>query len=281
MTIDELYGVPLEDFVAARDELAKELIAAGDGDEAKRVKSLRKPTATAWALNRLARERPELMAALVDAHAGLRSADSAPALRAASEARMAAIQLIIGAPEGVTEAVRKKMRSTLLATATDPAAEEALIAGRLNTELEPGGLGGFDMGSGFTTTTPGPADGFQVQGWRPNERRASRRAPRRSRPGNAWSECSRRRMRPQPKRQPCAPRPIAPNDWRRRPKSGPPRSRPSPKRHASNSRRTRRVGCSKKRHCHELNHESPSPAGGGHALIASFRLEFMLARSRP
>ena len=156
MTIDELYGVPLEDFVAARDELAKELIAAGDGDEAKRVKSLRKPTATAWALNRLARERPELMAALVDAHAGLRSADSAPALRAASEARMAAIQLIIGAPEGVTEAVRKKMRSTLLATATDPAAEEALTAGRLNTELEPGGLGGFDMGSGFTTTTPGP-----------------------------------------------------------------------------------------------------------------------------
>ncbi len=64
MTIDELYGVPLEDFVAARDELAKELIAAGDGDEAKRVKSLRKPTVTAWTLNRLARERPELMAAL-------------------------------------------------------------------------------------------------------------------------------------------------------------------------------------------------------------------------
>ncbi len=157
MTIDELYGVPLEGFVAARDELAKELIAAGDGDEAKRVKSLRKPTATAWALNRVARERPELMAALVDAHARLRSADSATAMRAASEARMASIQQIVAAPEDATEAVRKKMRSTLLATATDPAAEEALIAGRLQSELEPGGLGGFDMGSGFTTTTPAPA----------------------------------------------------------------------------------------------------------------------------
>ena len=50
MTIDDLYAVPLEDFVAARDELAKELNAAGDGDEAERVKSLRKPTATAWVL---------------------------------------------------------------------------------------------------------------------------------------------------------------------------------------------------------------------------------------
>ncbi len=157
MTIDELYGVPLEDFVAARDELAKELIATGDMDEAKRVKSLRKPTVAAWTLNRLARERPELMAALVDAHARLRSADSASEMRAASDARMASIQQIVAAPEDATEAIRKKMRSTLLATATDPAAEEALIAGRLQSELEPGGLGGFDMGSGFTTTTPAPA----------------------------------------------------------------------------------------------------------------------------
>ena len=171
MTIDDLYAVPLEDFVAARDELAKELNAAGDGDEAKRVKSLRKPTATAWTLNRLARERPELIAALADAHAGLRSAGSATALRAASEARMAAIQLIIDAAEGATDAVLKKVRSTLLATATDPAAEEALIAGRLQTELEPGGLGGFDMGIGFTTDRPGPGGQAQVQGSRSKERR--------------------------------------------------------------------------------------------------------------
>jgi len=158
MTIGDLYAVPLEDFVSARDALAKELNAAGDGDEAKRVKSLRKPTVTAWSLNRLARDRPDLISALVDAHARLRSADSATEMRAASDARMASIQQIVAAPEDATEAIRKKMRSTLLATATDPAAEEALIAGRLQSELEPGGLGGFDMGSGFTTTTtPAPA----------------------------------------------------------------------------------------------------------------------------
>jgi hypothetical protein len=157
MTIDDLYAAPLEDFVATRDALAKELAAAGDDDEAGRVKAIRKPTAAAWALNRLARERPELIAALTEAHAGLRSADSATAMRAASEARMAAIQQIIDGSEGASEAVRRKLRSTLLATATDPAAEEALIAGRMQSELEPGGLGGFDMGSGFTATAPAPA----------------------------------------------------------------------------------------------------------------------------
>jgi hypothetical protein len=157
VTIDDLYGVPLEDFVPARDDLARELAAAGEHDEAKRVKSLRKPTITAWTLNHLARERSDLIAALVEAHAALRSADSAGAMRAASEARMGAIQLIIAAPEEATEAVRKKMRSTLLATATDSAAEEALLAGRLQSELEPGGLGGFEMASEFATATPAAA----------------------------------------------------------------------------------------------------------------------------
>jgi hypothetical protein len=150
VTIDDLYAVPLEDFVVARDDLARELAAAGDDDEAKRVKALRKPTVTAWTLNHLARQRPDLIAALVEAHAELRTADSAGTMRAASEARLGAIQLIVAAPEEATEAVRKKMRSTLLATATDAAAEEALLAGRLQSELEPGGLGGFEMATEFT-----------------------------------------------------------------------------------------------------------------------------------
>ena len=43
--IDGLYQGPLESFVAARTALAKTLT----GDEARRVKQLHKPTATAWA----------------------------------------------------------------------------------------------------------------------------------------------------------------------------------------------------------------------------------------
>ena len=47
--IDELYGLPLEDFVAQRDALAKRLRADGDRDAAAAVKKLPKPTRAAWA----------------------------------------------------------------------------------------------------------------------------------------------------------------------------------------------------------------------------------------
>jgi hypothetical protein len=48
-SIDRLYQGPLSGFVAARTSLAKALA----GDEAKRVKSLQKPTAVPWAVNQV------------------------------------------------------------------------------------------------------------------------------------------------------------------------------------------------------------------------------------
>jgi hypothetical protein len=47
-SVDRLYELPLDEFVAARDALAKER-----KDPA--VKKLRKPTVPAWAVNQLAR----------------------------------------------------------------------------------------------------------------------------------------------------------------------------------------------------------------------------------
>ncbi|HSJ52075.1 MAG TPA: hypothetical protein VLA90_12460, partial [Actinomycetota bacterium] len=63
--IDELYSGPPDAFVAGRDALAAELKGAGDAEKAKLVKGLRKPVVAAWALNRLAREDPTGVAALV------------------------------------------------------------------------------------------------------------------------------------------------------------------------------------------------------------------------
>ena len=170
---DDLYAVPLDEFVKRRNELARELADAGEAEEAKRVKGLRKPTMTAWAINRVAHTDPESIEALVSAHDRLRSAVSAEDLRAASEARMAAIRRIVDAAEGVGDAVRKKMRSTLLAVATDPSAELALKEGRLDKELEPGGLGGFDVGP-ERAGMPAPA----VQAESKKDRRARERAER-------------------------------------------------------------------------------------------------------
>lgn len=152
--VDDLYAVPLDQFVTRRDELARELAAAGDAAEAKRVKGLRKPTVTAAELNRLARDEPRLVAKLAAAHQAMRSAGTGDALRTGSGKRAAAIGAILeAAAPSVTDAVRQKMRSTLLAAGTDPAAEAALVEGRLERELEPTGLSGFGLGVEFTATS--------------------------------------------------------------------------------------------------------------------------------
>ena len=61
MEPDDLYGLPLDRFVAERGALAKALRADGRRDEASRVAALRKPSVAAWAVNQLARtQRPAM-----------------------------------------------------------------------------------------------------------------------------------------------------------------------------------------------------------------------------
>ena len=69
----ELYGRPLSEFIAARKQAAD---GAGSKDLAKQVKSLRKPSAAAWAVNALARERAELVEEVVELGEQLRDAQS-------------------------------------------------------------------------------------------------------------------------------------------------------------------------------------------------------------
>src|SRR5712691_1483646 len=69
--IDDLYGLPLDEFTAARNALAKEL-RASDGEAAERVKALRKPNAAAWALNQAVRREPGRLKEFLDAAGELR-----------------------------------------------------------------------------------------------------------------------------------------------------------------------------------------------------------------
>jgi len=59
--LDELYRQHPEHFVASRNELAKQLRVDGDRDAAERLKKLRRPTTTAWLLNRVALDSPTLV----------------------------------------------------------------------------------------------------------------------------------------------------------------------------------------------------------------------------
>src|SRR3954452_16896189 len=88
--VDELYGAPLDEFVALRDQRAKELRAAGRREEADAVKRLRKQRVPAWAVNQIRRRDPDALDGLMAAGAALRQA-KAGALRTAAREELKAV----------------------------------------------------------------------------------------------------------------------------------------------------------------------------------------------
>jgi len=143
---DKLYGLPLEDFVAQRDALAKRLRADGRRAEADEVKALRKPPAVVWAVNQLMRTQRKAARALVDAadraakHPGDRDA-----LRAHHDAldqlATAGAGLLSGKGRALSEDALLRVRSALHAASLDRDTREDFIAGRLSAEPAPAGFG--------------------------------------------------------------------------------------------------------------------------------------------
>src|SRR5258706_6506747 len=72
--LDGLYQGPLEEFTAARNELAKSLRADGAAAAADWVKGLPKPTRAAWLVNQLAVRKASEVAALLELGSELRAA---------------------------------------------------------------------------------------------------------------------------------------------------------------------------------------------------------------
>jgi hypothetical protein len=145
-----LYGLDLEEFIAARDALAKELRAGGDRDGAAAVKKLAKPTRAAWAVNRLVRDRSDEIAALVEAGAALAGAQEqlldgadAEVLRSAAVAARALVDAL-AAEAPVDGAARDKVRATLHAATVDADVRAEVAAGRVVKERSASGFGGLD-----------------------------------------------------------------------------------------------------------------------------------------
>jgi hypothetical protein len=159
--IDRLYGVPLDEFTALRNELAKRLKKEGEDDAAQEVTALVKPSVPAWTINQLARRQKKEVQALLATGTRLRKAqeralagggpDALQAARAEEREsvrdltqRAAAILEEAGRP--ATRAVLERVRATLgAAVLTDPE-RAALKAGRLTTEVQ---LSGFDALAGI------------------------------------------------------------------------------------------------------------------------------------
>jgi hypothetical protein len=148
--LDRLYGLPPAEFTSARESLAKKLRADGDGADAARIKTLRKPTAAAAVVNRLARDERMNVRALLTAGERLRDAQASllrggppdAVHKAANDERKAIAALLRAArKDSPGDAVLRRVEETLRAAAVDEEARRLLELGRLTRELEPVGFG--------------------------------------------------------------------------------------------------------------------------------------------
>jgi len=153
----DLYGLPLERFTAERNELSKELGAAGRRDDAARVTAMRKPSLAAWAVNQLERTQGRAVAALFDAGDALERVQSdllagrgdAVALREASKRERASVAELVESARGMlsseghelSPAMLARVSDTLHAAALDEHARAEVEHGCLHRELRHIGLG--------------------------------------------------------------------------------------------------------------------------------------------
>jgi hypothetical protein len=180
----ELYALPPEEFVKARDTRARELKADGKRDEADAVRKLRKPTLAAWAVNQLARERELDVRRLLKAGERLQEggADASDFAAARQEESDVIRRLLRGAREVLEAAGHKpsdsmleSVSSMLRSAAVDEQGRTLLAEGRVTQELEPGG---FELFSALLESArPAPRRGAKAKRSAP-DRAAERRRQR-------------------------------------------------------------------------------------------------------
>ena len=130
---DELYGLPLDEFTAARNARAK---------ADKQVKSLPKPSAAAWAINQFARSSPAKLEQVFALGAQLREAQGeldASTMRSLGQQRRSLITALAKEISS-TASARTEIEQTLQAAMADEDAAAAVASGRLVRALSTDGL---------------------------------------------------------------------------------------------------------------------------------------------
>ena len=156
--LNELYREHPEGFVARRNELVQELRAGGDRDEAQRVTKLRRPTVTAWLINRVALDSPELLEEFAATSRAVEGAQSqalegneaatdewrAAALHereAIAAVRDAAERAARDADRRASPAALEQVVETLRAAGGDPQLRDRVLRGRVERERSAATLG--------------------------------------------------------------------------------------------------------------------------------------------
>ena len=158
--VAELYEADPDDFTGRRAELATAARDAGEPAAAKQITALRKPTRSAWVVNRLVRSDPEVRSRLEALAADLRAAAGSAdggRIRELTGARARLVDELTRSALRVSElpappaALREEVTATLDAAIADPE-----VAASLGTLVRAAHWSGFGLHS-FPDGTPAPA----------------------------------------------------------------------------------------------------------------------------
>jgi hypothetical protein len=152
--VDALFSLPLAEFTAARNALARELKQSHREDDAATVKALTKPSVSAWAVNQLYWKERSAFDALLDSGARLGKAHAAQLagktadLRTAVTARREALahllqladELLKDGGHGSTPETMRRIQTTLDTLSTSSTATAETHLGRLTEDIGPVGF---------------------------------------------------------------------------------------------------------------------------------------------
>ena len=158
--VGELYSSDPAEFVERRGALVARARAAGEASAAKSIAALRKPTRSAWVINRLTRSDPGVPARLIELGDELRAAQGSldgAAIRELSARRRRLLaelsrQAFSGLPPPPA-ALRDEVTATLGAAMADKHLAEQLAAGTLERAAHAEGFG--PPGAPVLTVLPG------------------------------------------------------------------------------------------------------------------------------
>lgn len=158
-----LLAVAPEDFVTERQRLASELRAAGRTDDAASVGGMRKPTPVVLAVNRAARDQPNVARAAADTAARVIKAQFGGKPDEYTRSREELVQSLdiladvaiahVSRGKKASDAARRRVRDLIRNAVADEATREALAQGVLSEEVE---VAGF---APFAGITPKPGRG--------------------------------------------------------------------------------------------------------------------------
>lgn len=168
--VDDLFKLPLAEFIDARNALAKRLKASGRADDANLVKTLVKPSVSAWTVNQLYWNHRVAFDRLVAAGQRFHKAQTSSAagkladLRGSLDARREALvrlsdlaeSLLSEAGHNASPDTMRRVTTTLEAISAHASAADGPTLGRLSQDVDPPGfelLASFVSGVGTAKET--------------------------------------------------------------------------------------------------------------------------------